>query len=98
MRLDHLLSKELLFCAHGCGLVVDVAVGVTATFLFCINFRVDAHRQGWMLLLCVARVCDQFSANMVLGMLACCWVSGAAHGLRTAFALCVVVVVLLACT
>ncbi len=51
-----------------------------------------------MLLLCVARVCDQFFANMVLGMLACCWVSGAAHGLRTAFALCVVVVVLLACT
>ena len=51
-----------------------------------------------MLLLCAAWVCDQCSANMVLGMLACCWVSGAAHGLRTAFALCVVVVVLLACT
>ena len=98
MRLDHLLSKELLFCAHGCGLVVDVAVGVTATFLFCIN-------SGWMrtgrvgCFCFVRRGCvTKCSANMVLGMLACCWVSGAAHGLRTAFALCVVVVVLLACT
>ena len=41
-----------------------------------------------MLLLCVARVVTKCSANMVLGMLACCWVSGAAHGLHASCVVC----------
>ena len=68
--------------------MVDVAVGVTATFLFCIN-------SGWMrtgrvgCFCFVRRGCvTKCSANMVLGMLACCWVSGAAHGLHALVGVC----------
>ena len=78
--------------------MVDVAVGVTATYLFCINFRVDAHRQGWMLLLCAARVCDQVFRKHgfgYVGMLLGVW--GSTWPARNVV-LCVVVVVLLACT